>query len=202
MPAQLGKYGVFDALTPSGREKTRASKAQEELANLTGDIARDIFQSTGGLRATALSNLNTFLENGTLPTALMPPTADLYRTGREDLESQFNVARERVLNQVPGQGGELNTALRDLEAFRAGQVGRLRTDIRAQVEQAIRNQLFSAAIGTAFGSPPQSIAGLNIAGTQYGNIANRALGEQLHREDAAKAEMQEIGQLIGMAAGT
>lgn len=202
MPAQAGKYGAFDSLTPSGREKRDASDEQKELSHLTAKIAEDLYRSTAGIRGQTLGGLGDFLQTGQLPVGLAPPTQDLYRTGRENLESQYTVARDQILGQAGTRGGEMNSALTNLALQRAGSVGRLQTDIRAQVEQPIRNQLFSAALGTGFGAPVQSMAGLNLSATQFGNVANRALGEQLHREDAAKAEMQEIGQMIMMAAGT
>jgi hypothetical protein len=202
MPATAGKYGAFDSLTPSGREKSDASDTQKELARLTARIAGELYDSTAGIRGQTLGNLGSFLQTGELPVGLAPPTQDLYRTGRENIESQYLNARDQILNQTPVRGGEMNTAMRALAMQRAGDVGRLQTDIRAQVEQPIRNQLFSAALGTAFGAPPQAMAGLNLGATQFGNVANRALGEQLHREDAAKGELQQIGQMIVMAAGT
>lgn len=199
MPATAGKFGSKDALTPSGRQKTESTEAQEAAAKQMMEISKDLWQSTGGLRDATTGQLETFLLTGRMPRSLDLPIQDVYRSGREGLENQYRVAREQLLNTTPSEGGQLNDQLRDLAVSRAQAVGGLESQIKAQMEVPLAQQLFAGALSTGYGQPPVAISGLSSAGGQFGNIATRSQSEQLFREQQSKEEVQQIGQMVGMA---
>lgn len=225
MPATIGLFGGMDVLTPSGRQKTGATKEQIELLRQLGltaeqqrAIAGELFETTGGLRGVAIPQLESYLRTGELPPAFADLTRgvtmtgqNLYRTGREDLEAQFANARQQIRNEIPVEGGQLNQALINLAQGRAGSVGRLESDIQRQllmqIEAPLRQNLFSAGLSTAFGQPQVALQGLAGAASSFGSaaggfgdIASRSLQEQLEREQRHKDELQNIGQMVAFAA--
>jgi hypothetical protein len=210
--AGAGFFGLSDLLSPSGREKTQASKQQRELAAQSADIARQLFEGSAGLRSGGTSQLEAFLGTGTLPAALqqtpLPPLANTYAPARDALEAQYDVARENVLSRTPTRGGQLHDALVDVETRRAQALGGLSADIARQeqarqdqtllTENALRSGLFEAALRTGYGQGPVALGGLNAAAGQFGSVANRALHEQLKREEAMKEEMEMAGRMVAM----
>lgn len=224
MPATFGKFGGTDLTTPSGRQKISAVKEQKELLRQLGltaeqqrAIGLELFEQTGGLREAGANQLQEYLRTGALPPALAGLTRglsltgdNLYRTGREDLEAQFGRAREDIRNVVPAQGGQLNQALINLAQGRAGEVGRLQSDIQrqlfTQIEAPLRQNLFGTAVTTGFGTPQVALQGLSGAGQGFGaaaggfsDIATRSLGEQLEREQRSKEEIQQIAFAVAAA---
>lgn len=157
------------------------------------DIARGLYEQTQPLRTETTGQLADFVRTGEAPQAISPVFGKLYRTGREDLESQYNRAREDIVERIPLRGGQLNQELADLEQSRAAQVGRLETDIEAP----LRTQLYQAAMGIGFGQPPTVLQGLQGAGGLFGNLGRTWQGEQLERERRSKEEGQQIGRMIG-----
>lgn len=196
MPATSGLYGGKDAKTPSGQLKTETTQSQQEAAARLAEIGKELWESTRGLRKAGTGQLEDFLTTGRTPESLRMPIEGLYREGREDLESQYNVAREQLLNQTPTEGGQLNDQLRDLSTSRAQSVGGLETNLKAKLEVPLAERMFQTALGVGFGQPPVAISGLSSAGGQYGAIAGRAQAEQLHREQAAKDEWAQIGDMM------
>ncbi len=247
MPATTGKFGLKDDITPSGRRKERtlglaedytreaiaAAQAQRETGELTRNIASQLFTESTGLRRAGIDEIGRSLVAGIPPTLLDQTLVDarstiaelptgIYARGREELEDQYNVARENVLSRIPTRGGELNERLTDLESARAGAVGRLETDISAQEQQQrlgfltgteipLRSQIFSAALSLGQGVAPQVISGFGTAGALQGGAAGNlntsaggftrlgqvALAEQLEREKRSKEEVQQIAQAVG-----
>jgi hypothetical protein len=164
-----------------------------------------------------LAGLNRFMDTGRLPTAVN--LQDTYAPVRDTLERQFRNAREATIGEAGAQGGALAQSLTDLqgeralgvtsiEAQRAQEANALRQrlfgvglDIRreqAQQENALRQQLFGLATTTGFGQAPVALGGLGGAAGQFGNIAARAMQEQLYREEATK---EKVGTIAGFAMG-
>ena len=202
MPATAGKYGSKDSLTPSGREKTRATREQREAAELQAEISKDLYESTRGLRGSGIRKLSNFIDSGILPFSIDQAVSGTYRTGRQDLESQYRNARQDILNQIPVRGGQLNDSLTNLALQRADSIGNLRANIASQIELPLRTQLFGQALGIGFGQPPIALSGLSASGSQHGQIAARSQAEQLEREARSKEEVQQIAQAASFAFGT
>lgn len=176
------------------------TEEQKEAAKLQSHIAKDLWETTGGLRSASTGQLETFLQTGQFPKSLDLPIQDIYRTGREGMEDQYQVAREQLLNSTPSEGGQLNDQLRDLSVSRAQSVGGLEAQIKAQLEVPLAQNLFASALSTGYGQPPIALSGLQMAGGQFGQVAGRAQAEQLYRENQSKNEIQQIGSMIAMAA--
>lgn len=197
MPQTAGKYGSKDQLTPSGEQKVASTRHQEELAMIQGQIAQDIYNQTQGLRDLGTGQLTRFLRTGESPAAISPVFGQLYREGRQDLEDQYKVARQQILNETPSQGGQLNQQLANLAMNRA----RAASGLRTSIEAPLREQLFQGALGIGYGQPPIALSGLSSAGSQFGQVAARSQAEQLEREARSKEELQQVGSMVGMAFG-
>jgi hypothetical protein len=127
----------------------KATADQNDIANQQSQLAQQLFAEGAPLRG--LSNaqllaylagggvppsvtmsapntygLDTFMQSGELPVALqpspLPSVPDLTAANRGVLESQFTNARNRTIEGADARGGQLNTALADLEAKRAAGV--------------------------------------------------------------------------------
>lgn len=199
MPSTIGKWGGLEG-TPAGQQKNENTQSQEEAAARMAEIGKELWESTRGLRKEGTGQLETFLKTGEMPKSLDLPIQDLYRTGREGMEGQYQVAREQLLDTAPTEGGQLNDQMRDLAVSRAQSIGGLETQIKAGVEMPLAQNLWQSALSTGYGQPPVAIAGLSAAGGQFGQIAGRGQAEQLFRETQAKEEGKQIGQMIMMAA--
>ena len=196
-------------LVNAGIQQGNANDAQDnanaandrlaDAAQLQADIARQLFGETGPLRTTSLGQLQGFLTNGTLPFPLQSGLDQIRTTGREDLESQYNVARQNILGLTPNRGGQLNSALANTELARAQAVGRLGADLQAQYELPLRQQLFGRATELGFGQANNSLTGLNAATSQFGNIAANAQQGALGAQQQAGAAGQTAGTLAALA---
>jgi hypothetical protein len=179
----------------------------------TGDVPAGL-----ALSRPELFGLNAFMRTGTLPRAVA--LEDTYAPVRDTLEAQFQRAREATISGSPGPDGRLAAGLRQLEADRAFGVTNIEaarareanalrqrlystgldiSQTQAQRENALRQGLYSQALGVAFQQAP-SLALQGEAGSAgaYGNIAMRALQEQLAREEASR---EKAGTIAGMGMG-
>jgi hypothetical protein len=158
----------------SGIRSNKASNQASDAANLQAQIAAQLFNEASPLRGANLNELAQFAQTGQLPTALRTGLDPLYATGREGLESQYNVARENLLSQTPSRGGQLNRQLAELERARASSVGRLQSDILGQYELPLRSQLFNLGVNTGLGQSTQGLQGLGTSAQNFMGLANTA----------------------------
>lgn len=159
-------FGLTDYITPAGKEKRKASKAQTRLAEQMGEIAGEVFETTGGLREGAVSGLEGFLQSGNLPTGLAQvrpdlagldefmstgelPTAvnleDTYAPVRDTLERQFRRANEATIAGAGAQGGALASSLTNLQGERALGVTSIEAQ-RAAEANALRQRLYGVGL--------------------------------------------------------
>ncbi|MDI6741619.1 MAG: hypothetical protein QMD11_02675 [Smithella sp.] len=118
-----------------------------------------------------------------------PLWASTFNTGKEALESQYGLAKEAVLANLPRGGGQVR-AITDVETARAGEAAGLPMELSAN----ITGDLMNKAYGAAFGAPGQAMTGLgSAAGLRSQSDAIRA------QRQAAQA--QGMGSLIGMGIG-
>ena len=194
----------------SGIRSNKASNRAEDAANLQAQIAKQLFDEASPLRGTNLNELAQFAQTGELPTALRTGLDPLYATGREGLESQYNVARENILSQNPARGGQLNRQLADLEKARAGSVGTLRSNILGQYELPLRSNLFNLGVNTGLGQSTQGLQGLGTSANNFMNLANTA-AQQYGQAGAAtggllalllRQSQQNVNPLTGQQATT
>ena len=119
-----------------------------------------------------------------------PLWASTFNTGKEALESQYGLAKDAVLANLPRGGGQVR-GITDVETARAGEAARLPMELSAN----ITGDLMNKAYGAAFGAPGQAMSGLSsAAGLRSQSDAIRA------QQKAAQA--QGMGTLIGMGIGS
>lgn len=118
-----------------------------------------------------------------------PLWASTFNTGKEALESQYGLAKDAVLANLPRGGGQVR-GITDVETARAGEAARLPMELSAN----ITGDLMNKAYGAAFGAPGQAMSGLgSAAGLRSQSDAIRA------QQQAAQA--RGMGSLIGMGIG-
>lgn len=173
-------------------------KANEALA-IQSDIAKQLFESTGGLRGLSLAGLEEFQRTGELPTALQVGLQDVRTTGRQDIEQQYQAARQNLLQNIPARGGQLTKALLDLERRRADAVGRLNADVTTQVELPLRTSLYGRGTEVGFNQANNSLGVLTNLSGQQANLANIAAGQSNAANAQANAAGQAAGGLLALA---
>lgn len=140
-------------------------------ANAQYNISRDLWKNTGGLRKGVIGDLESFLAGGS------PENLNFMAPVRDDIEDQFNVAKENIIGSAGTRGGQLSKALIDLNVDRARTVGSLGANLR--------QALFSMASGIGFGTPQTALSGfgqagnLSLAHTKFANDRAMKIGEQL-----------------------
>lgn len=143
----------------------------ERSANQQYNISRDLWNNTGGLREGVLGDLQSFLAGGS------PSSLNFMGPARDNLEDQFNVAKENIIGSTGARGGQLSKALIDLNTNRAKAVGGL--------DANLRQALFNMASGIGFQTPQTALGGFDNAGnlslthTAFANDRAMKIGEQL-----------------------
>jgi hypothetical protein len=127
----------------------------------------------------------------------LPGYAPLYQLAKTGLESQYNPARQAIMESTP-RGGALYENLANLEMGRAQQAGSLPATIAAPLISDIMNK----AYGVAFNSPQTSIAGLGAASNSWnqaqGLSANAGLQSALLNRQAAASTASGLGSLAAL----
>ena len=144
------------------------------------DMSEQLFAETGPARSGSLSLINQVLTGGR-PTSM----ASITIPERETIEGQFANARENIIENTPGRGGQMNNLLGQAEIGRAQAV--------AGLDAEIRRAAFQGAMQAGFGAPGPAFQGAAGAGNIYGDIASTQA-----QQDAAKK--QSTGALVGIAA--
>jgi len=175
----------------SGINAAGAQGQASDAAALQAQIARQLFDEASGLRQTNLNSLNNFALTGNLPTPLATGLGRIMTTGREGLESQYNVARANILGGTPMRGGQLNAALADLEMRRAGSVGRLGADVLGQYELPLRQNVYNMGVNAGVGQSTTGLSALGGSATNFMNLAQQA-GKD------ASASGQATGALLAL----
>ena len=121
--------------------------------NLASQIAGGLWQETQPFREAMYGEWRDLL-SGEMPYGKSAFPA-MYRAGRAPIEGQYDVARQNVMEQIPG-GGRLEEALTDIEIARA-------QGLQDLVADYLQNQILQM-YGTAFGVPQQAMQGLLGAG--------------------------------------
>jgi hypothetical protein len=165
--------GVGNAVYGGVRAGNAAGDASD-AANLQAQIAKQLFDEASPLRQMNQQELAQFVATGQLPTAFRTSLDPIYATGREGLEGQYNVARENILSSTPMRGGQLNAALADLAKSRASSVGRLRSDILANYELPLRQNLFQLGVNAGQNQSTQGLVGLGTSANNFMQLANTA----------------------------
>lgn len=118
-----------------------------------------------------------------------PLWASTFNTGKEALESQYGLAKDAVLANLPRGGGQVR-GITDVETARAGEAARLPMELSAN----ITGDLMNKAYGAAFGAPGEAMSGLGSA------AGLRSQSDAIRAQQQA-AQSKGMGSLIGMGIG-
>jgi hypothetical protein len=132
-----------------------------------------------------------FTSSGLYNPYNLPGYAPLYQLARTGLESQYNPARQSIMESTP-RGGALYENLANLEMSRAQQAGSLPATIAAP----LISDLYNKAYGVAFNSPQQSMAGLGAATSSYNQL--QGLTAQGQMQQAALANQNSLAGSAGL----
>lgn len=165
-PGSLKSALASRSPSPTSTAGTTASAAASEPGGMFGDVIAGRFDPKSS-----------------------PLWASTFNTGKDALESQYGLAKDAVLANLPRGGGQAR-GIMDVETARAGEAARLPMELSAN----ITGDLMNKAYGAAFGAPGQAMSGLgSAAGLRSQSDAIRA------QQQAAQA--QGMGSLIGMGIG-
>lgn len=157
---------IAGSLTPIARG-TGASAAASEPGGMFGDVIAGRFDPKSS-----------------------PLWASTFNIGKEALESQYGLAKDAVLANLPRGGGQVR-GITDVETARAGEAARLPMELSAD----ITGDLMNKAYGAAFGAPGQAMSGLSSA------AGLRSQSDAIRAQQRA-AQAQGMGTLIGMGIGS
>jgi hypothetical protein len=183
--AAMAAAGLGNAVF-QGVQGNRAQGNANEAVDLQTQIARQLFEQATPLRLANTGALTDFATTGQLPVGLRAGLDPIYATGREGLENQYNVARENLMSRIPMRGGQLNAGLANLEQQRASAVGGLRSNILAQYELPIRQNLMQMGVNAGLNQSTQGLQGIGQSANNFMQLAN-----------AASAQAGQGGQTAG-----
>jgi len=137
------------------------SPDEPQSSKIAGQIAKDVYQQTGGIRSNVFNDLTNFT-GGNFDLSQSP----MWQPQRNLIEDQYNVAEENILGNLP-QGGQLLEALANNDMSRANTL----SSLGGQIGQDYLNK----AYGLASGVPQQSSNTLsNLGAQQYAAEAGGA----------------------------
>jgi len=157
-----------------------------QLYNTMADISKAMYEEATPVRQ-GVMDMTTNILSGDYSPRILPAYAPLYSEAKKGMESQYGVARDKIFESMP-RGGQLYSALNDLELDRASQVGSLGSNLTSSLVSDIINRGFQGA----YGASGTATSGLSSAGNLAGNMA-----AQQQQADSAKG--QGLGSLIGNA---
>ncbi len=166
----------------------KPSPYEDQLSN----IAKDMLTQTAPMRGNLINEM-TAVSAGDYDPAKSPMFAPMFAQGKQGVESQYGLAKENILSNVP-RGGAQVTALADLEQGRAEQA----SSLPSMISQDIMTDMLNKTYGTAFAAPQQSMSGLSSASASYGS---RAAAAQQASSAQQGALFQALGFMGGMALG-
>lgn len=187
-------------------DRTSATPLADQIAFLSG-VGREAGAAEQALTPQAIQLLQT-AQGGTVPNAISQLFAP-DTVGRSNLENQFQVARQRLVESGV-RGGALNRALAGLEgqralgiasnaqeqenAARAATLGLLQQATTFGLTQPFeREQLAMAATQAAGGLGAQQ-AGLQQQALDLGRMTAGAIGEEALQRGALRGQLLGIGQ--------
>lgn len=168
------------------RKGSEQSGQSQGLSAEQGWMARQLYDSTEGLRAAGIDRMRNFQETGNLPQQLRSTVGLGVPIAQQ--EAELGAARRGIMDSMP-RGGLQQRALMELPLQRMLQRDMFSAN-RAQIDDATRQNLFSTALNTGMGSPSQAMGGMNAAA---GNLSG--LGQQRIQQNTTG--LQGTGQMIG-----
>lgn len=176
-PNVFGGGGVLGTGLLAGPEMPGASKSEKALSQ----IALAQWNEAKPFRQEWAPLLMKVLEGNT-PASAFPAFAPL----RTAAEAQYGVAKNNLMGSVP-RGGELTSALTNLEANRAQTVGSLGADFLTD--------LLNKSFGVAYNAPQAAMSGLSSAGA----MAAQRQAAQLQAQQAKGAGLGQTAGMLGAA---
>ena len=155
-------------------------KGGDDYSDRASKLAKKLYKDTVPIRRELIPGWQNFLQ-GDYDVSSNP----VYGAGKSQIESQYDVARQNILSNLPS-GGQLNEALVDTDVRRADALGGL----AAQIAQDEYNKIY----GFATGSPQASLSSMtSLAGSQAAAQAQETAGKY--------GAVGDIGGGLGMMFG-
>lgn len=172
-----------------------AAAASNPYIAKMANMAEGLFNQTAPLRTNFMSQAQNYL-SGRLAPDQMTQYKPLYATARQGLEDQYNVAKQKILENVPRGGGTFS-ALGNLEASRAGQVGAIPAQISSNLISDLQNKIY----GAAWNTPQTAMSGMGGAMGGYNNAYATGTQYDMYQQGQGNSAMGALGSGIGMMLG-
>jgi len=171
-------------------EATTTTVQSNPYSEAAAQLAQEYWSETDPLRQSLFSQYSDFL--GGKPVSEMAAYAPTYAAAKTGLEDQYALAKQNVMGSTPA-GGALTSALANVEAGRASDVGSLPATISASLTQDLMDKIY----GTSTGSAATSTSALGTAGNAYASQYASALGAQTSANQMENQSMMGLGQGLG-----
>ena len=165
---------------PDPESQEAATQASANAANLSTQLAQQVWNETSPVRSSVLNRLTSFMQNG-----LDPTNSALYAPLKNQVENTYQTGRNNLMSQI-ANGGALYEGLSDLERSKSSSMG----DLMAQILQDEYNK----AYGIASGAPQQSTSALMGAGQTGSSLLSALSGQGI-------ATAQGLNSAINLGAG-
>lgn len=140
-----------------------------------------------------------FLQGNYNPETL-PAFSPLYNLNRQNVEGQYNVAKDNILANTP-RGGSMTNALAGLEKGRADTLGTTTNTLSSGLINDLWNKAYNTGWVTA---PAQAMGGMGGAATTEQSSLNNYLGAEMQAQQlmaqqyAANNAQNQQGKTSGM----
>jgi hypothetical protein len=171
------------------RKGSEQSGQSQALSAEQGWMARQLYDSTEGLRAAGIDRMRNFQETGNLPQQLRSTVGLGVPIAQQ--EAELGAARRGILDSMP-RGGLQQRALMELPLQRLLQRDMLAAN-RNAIDDATRQNLFSTALNVGQGAPVQAMGGLGNAADNLKDLGAQRISQNYQAQ-------QGLGKLGGAAA--
>lgn len=172
------------------RKGSEQSGQSQAISNQQAGLANALAESTGGLRADSIYHLGNFTRNGVMPSFLKSTVG--LGVPIQQQEAELANAKRGIMDSLP-RGGLQQRALMELPLQRLLQRDMFAAN-RNAIDDATRQNLFSAATNIGFGQGGAAMNGMGAAAGNLNSLGQQRMGQNYQAQ-------QGIGKLIGSAAG-
>lgn len=166
-----------------GSEQTGQSAG---MSQQQAGMANALFQQTAPLRDQAGWQLNDFMQTGDIPGKLKSTVGLGVPIAQQ--EAELSAAKRGIMDTMP-RGGLQQRALMELPLQRLLQRDMLSAN-RNQIDDATRQNLFSTAINTGFGTGGSSMGQLGAAAGNLNSLGQQRMGQN-------QQALSGTGSLVG-----
>lgn len=173
-----------------GKSGGSSSDSAGQAAQTLADISKGLYEEGSAVRGQT-QDMTSKILSGQYSPRVLPAYAPMFAEAKKGLEGQYDMAQNKIMSNTPA-GGQLYSALADLEMKRASNVGSLGN----QLTSGLVSDIINRGTGAAYNSLSATTSGLGTSGAISSNLA----GQEAAQEASFGGGIGQLAGTLGAAA--